>query len=246
MADRPILFSAPMIRALLEDHKFQTRRIINFAGIEKVVDFVKVATDMEGRPVYEMKDASGEHIARPAGKGLVDYHFSPRFAVGDRLWVRETWRSHSWYADCVEIAYAAQRGLVGWSEQHEQIKYPNGDRNAFKFYAPKGPDFWRPSLFMPRWASRLTLIVTDVRVERLQDISEEDALAEGADISPDHRSQITDGPMVKVGPGTYMSPIAWYHRLWNAINGENAWQANPWVVAVAFEVLKQNIDEVRP
>ncbi len=97
---------------------------------------------------------------------------------------------------------------------------------------------------MPRWASRLTLTVTDVRVERLQDISESDAIAEGADIAEGHRSQITGGPMIKIGAGTYMSPIAWYHRLWNEINGAGSWEANPWIVAYTFTVHHGNIDQI--
>lgn len=232
MTDRPILFSAPMVRALLAGKKTQTRRIINFPRVESVIEFVKVATDKDGRAVYEMKDAAGQFLTRPAGKDLVDYHFSPRVAVGDHLWVKETWRAHGWHADCVEIAYAAQRGIVGWSEQHEQIQYPGGDKTAFKYYAPKGPDFWRPSIFMPRWASRLTLIVTDVRIERLQDISEADALAEGIE-----RVQYPEF-------ADWGWPQRKYFELWDSINGEGAAQANPWVAAYTFTVVNQNIDEV--
>lgn len=229
MADRPILFSSAMIRALLEDRKTQTRRLINFPGAEKIVDFVKVATDNEGRPVYEMKGADGQFLTRPAGKGLVDYHFSPRIGVGDRLWVRETW-SHT--GDHVFSISEARMSPFGHAiyQADQNPEYPHAK-------------FW-PSIHMPREFSRMTLIVTDVRVERLQDISEADAVAEGADVSPGHRSQITGGPMVKVGPGTYMSPIAWYHRLWNDINGAGSWEANPWVAAYTFRVIKQNIDQI--
>ncbi|RVH05067.1 hypothetical protein CN217_26565 [Sinorhizobium meliloti] len=214
MTDRPILFSGPMVRALLDGRKTQTRRML------------KPQPDdiLEGQIPRQL-----------------------RTAIGDRLWVKETWRPHGWHSDCVEIAYAAQRGLVGWSEQHAQIRYPDGDRNGFKYYAPEGPDFWRPSLFMPRWASRLTLIVTDVRVERLQNISGDDAIAEGAEIDPNYRTPCLDGvvyPMVKVAPGAWMSPVAWYHRLWDQINGPKAWEANPWVAVYTFTVIKQNIDQI--
>lgn len=99
----------------------------------------------------------------------------------------------------------------------------------------------RPSMFMPRWASRVTLIVKDVKIERLQDISGADAIAEGAEIT----DQLTmTGPMVRVAAGTYLSPVAWYHRLWDDINGPGAWDANPWVVAYTFVTIHANIDKV--
>jgi hypothetical protein len=91
------------------------------------------------------------------------------------------------------------------------------------------PDTWRPSLFMPRWASRLTLLVTDVRVERLQDISEADAIAEGWPNEPG--AALRDA-----------YPIGWYANLWNSLHGHDAWDANPWVVAVTFAAQRGNID----
>jgi hypothetical protein len=162
-----------------------------------------------------------------------------KISRGDRVWVKETWRAHGWHADCVEIAYAAQRGVVGWSEQHAQIGYPDGNRNAFKYYAPKGPDYWRPSIFMPRWASRITLIVTEVRVERLQDISAADAKAEGVE-------QDSDGWRDYLMPHTQCcgNPIDSYRTLWDHINGDGAWASNPWVAAYTFTVIKENIDQI--
>jgi len=231
MVDRPIPFSAPMVRALLAGRKTQTRRLIKFAGIENVMDFVKVATNKEGRPVYEMKNAQGQFLTRPAGKHLLDYHYVTPYGVGDRLWVKETWRTESRAYD--DLAPSEMGG-------EETILY---DADAdWKLNRSVGKS--RVSIHMTRWASRITLMVTDVRVERVQDISEDDAVAEGADISAGHRSQITDGPMVKVGPGTYMSPIAWYHRLWNDINGPGSWEANPWIVACTFSVQHGNIDQI--
>lgn len=221
MGDRPILFSAPMVRALLAGTKTQTRRILNPQPHGDVIN-------------YGCRKDEGAHWTDQSFAS----HKLPIWA-GDRLWARETWRAHAWYGDCVEIAYAAQRGLVGWTEQHEQIKYPQGDRNAFKYYAPKGPDFWRPSIFMPRWSSRITLIVDDVRVERLQDITEEDAIAEGAaqyasstklsrQFNPDWKGSYREG----------------YAELWNEINGAGAWEANPWIVAYTFTVHLGNIDQI--
>ncbi len=224
MADRPILFSGPMIKALLAGRKTQTRRLIGFPGIEKVLDFVKVATDNEGRPVYEMKDAAGQFVARPAGKGLVDYHFSPRIGVGDRLWVRETW-SHS--GDHVFSISEARRALTGWAiyQADENNDYPHAK-------------YW-PSIHMPKEFSRMTLIVTDVRVERLQDISEADAIAEGA--KQYSSSTKLSRPFNPDWKGIYREG---YAELWNEINGAGSWEANPWVAAYTFRVIKQNIDQI--
>ncbi|QRY69151.1 hypothetical protein JVX98_13080 [Ensifer sp. PDNC004] len=228
MADRPILFSGPMVRALLAGRKTQTRRLVNFPGVEKVMDFVKVATDKDGRPVYEMKDAAGSFMSRPAGKGLVDYHFSPRIGVGDRLWVRETWSHTGDHDFSISEARMSPFGYAIY-QADDNPDYPHAK-------------FW-PSIHMPREFSRLTLIVTDVRVERLQSISEADALAEGAE--PSKHPGMDGGAMVLTDvPGVTVSPGVWYRWLWDEINGKGAWKANPWVVAYTFRVIKQNIDQI--
>lgn len=237
MADRPILFSDPMIRALLEGRKTQTRRILKpqpecgYAG---------------GTPYFSWNGYTG--LWPDDWQHAIERNV--RIAPGDRLYVKETWRAHGWHADCVEIAYAAQRGLVGWSEQHEQIKYPVGDphlpplRNAFKYYAPKGQDFWRPSIHMPRWASRITLTVTDVRVERLQDISDRgpqnDCTAEGVF----HCGMSIPSYEVWHGDGFRSSEKHMYRTLWNSINGAGSWESNPWIVAYSFSVHLGNIDQI--
>jgi hypothetical protein len=224
MTDRPILFSSAMVRALLAGTKTQTRRIMK-------------------EPYGMMERCFGEWKPIPT-----------KVYPGDRLWVREnaaiqTQRWHHEDGHSYSISYRAdQNGSGQW------LGLPNSGDSQRKgeppYVFPKrshnksGSMRWQPSIHMPRWASRLTLTVTDVRVERLQDISETDAVAEGADVAEGHRSQITGGPMVKVGPGTYMSPIAWYHRLWNEINGVGAWDANPWVVAYTFSVHHSNIDQM--
>lgn len=224
MADRPILFSGPMVRALRDGTKTQTRRVIDFAGIEKVREFVSVATcNKTGRRVYEMKDAAGAFTTRPAGKHFCDYHFMPRFAVDDRLWVRETWTArmtHGW-----TIADARSRMF------DEEILYAaDGDTSI---------DGWWPSIHMPREFSRLTLAVTAVRVERLRDISEADASAEGV-------ASDTDGWCDYLMPATQSCTSARdsFRTLWDSINAARglAWDANPWVVAVSFDVRHGNID----
>lgn len=228
MTDRPILFSREMVRALLAGRKTQTRRIIGFPGIENVMDFVKVATDAQGRPVYEMRDARGYAVYRPAGKGLIDYHYTPPIGVGDRLWVREAW-----------FAARSLNSTPPREITHDcDIEYDATKRS----YAEIGlTGKLRPSMFMPRWASRVTLIVKDVKIERLQAISGADAIAEGAEITTE---RTMTGPMVRVAAGTYLSPVAWYHLLWDEIHGPGAWDANPWVVAYTFVTIHANIDKV--
>lgn len=224
MKDHPILFSGTMVRAQLEERKSQTRRQFKLPKWA-----VSGTLEIDDDGPYACVEATGCLAKVPL-----------KISVGDRLWVKETWRAHAWHADQVQIAYAAQRASVGWTEQHECIPYPNGDRNAFKFYAPKGPDFWRPSIFMPRWASRITLCVTDVRVERLQDISEADAIAEGIIKAP--------GPLDfwqhEVDGVCSASPVSAFRELWTSINGPEAWEENPWVTAYTFTVHRQNIDRM--
>lgn len=249
MTDRPILFSSAMIRSLLAGTKTQTRRLVDFPGVENVMDFVKVATDNEGRPVYEMKDAAGQFLTRPAGKGLVDYHFSPRIGVGDRLWVRESG---------IRTKLAGREELPGlfrhdvpdtpargfyWVESTRTTGAAYSVEGCSRKAALAGGSKACPSIHMPRWASRLTLIVTDVRIERLQDISEADAIAEGVEVAstdpawPGYRDYGNDAVMNPTAKGSYRT-------LWDHINGDGSWTANPWIVAYSFRVIKQNIDQI--
>lgn len=231
MKVRPILFSGAMVRALLAGRKTQTRRIISFQGIDNVVEFVKVATDPEGRPVYEMKDSAGKFVTRPAGKHFVDYNYSPRIAVGDLLWVRETWAPLSalTHNDPGAIAladggfYRADEGTV------------DGEIAQ-----------WTPSIFMPRRASRITLAVTGIKIERLQDISEMDAFAEGVWHGGTF-NRFADDLAASSSPGRWFATASdWYRDLWDRINGQGEWAYNPWVAVYTFTVLRANIDQVKP
>lgn len=195
MADRPILFSGPMVRALLDGCKTQTRRILKepYGTMEIVGE--------EWRPIHTKVKAR------------------------DRLWVREAWRCNGWATDLATIFYAASEG-DGYTAMCEQ--YPVANKPPLRITAG-----WRPSIHMPRWASRMTLTVTAVRVERLQDISEDDAAAEGW---PHAESGGKGAPLRDA------YPIGWYGNLWDDINGPGAWSANPWVAAYTFTVERQNVD----
>lgn len=204
----PILFSAPMIRALLEGRKTQTRRIVKpqpFAPVHQ-----NCVTNEWGQCWYDRDGATGEPL-REVWKPLR----SPYGKLGDLLWVREAFRPFTCTLSpgCM-IEYNATRS----------------DRSDIK---------WRPSIHMPRWASRLTLELTEVRVQRLQEISEADAVAEGliAETAP-------NGHITYQIPGELcaQTPVRAYRLLWESINGEEAWERNDWIWALSFRVYQQNVD----
>jgi len=219
MTDRPIIFSAPMVRALLDGRKTQTRVILKPqpGGIEqRPLGFVGSPARFVFTEVH------------PGGANWTHYAKIP-YAPGDRLWVREncaTWGDHEAIYradDAVEYGLAVSDGKFG-----------------AKWKA-------RPSIHMPRWASRLTLTVTGVRVQRLQDISEADAVAEGiqrliGSKGPNYFTREISGKW----SGSFNAPTAAevYSDLWNSLHGPGAWGANPWVVALTFDVVRGNIDQM--
>lgn len=221
MRERPILFSAPMVRAILEGRKTQTRRVVKPAP-----DLVTAG----GVPArFTPQDAElgrlGEVIPSPYG----DH--------GHRLWVKETWRPYVAHGcamdacDCadVNVMYAAD-GECRFFSDHEINRYNP------EWCLPKAADRGNVTpLFMPRWACRLVLEVTDVRVERLHAISEQDAVAEGAgpqllpDIAVSRRSPMAGRLAV------YSSAREIFAGLWETINGPGSWDANPWVWVIDFK-----------
>jgi len=236
MTDRPILFSAPMIRALLAGTKTQTRRVIKPQPVEwkaQVIDITKPIYDEdEGSwgqwltewsvPSFDMPMGQPEREIWCPLRGL-------RYAVGDRLWVRETWAISTIYDGVAPRDLNPER-VPNWCG----IRFAATDeRLGIKD---------RPSIFMPRWASRLTLYVTDVRVQRLQDISEEDARAEGAYVAKASRRVADDYATMALAGAWFHTARAWYADLWDSINGPGSWAANPWVAAYTFAVRAGNID----
>lgn len=235
MKARPILFSTPMVQALLEGRKTQTRRII------KPQPYIDNRGNFCWKNSCYGQDSLGsphiQKIASPIPWSHTKKVGNPFGKPGDLLWVRE-----NYYL----------------SKQSNHLR-PSEDKFGHVMYkAGGGANVYgklRPSIFMPRWASRITLKITDISVERLQDISEEDAKAEGL-------SKISkDGHLYKYGipdsdglPGTDNTGWPWhdwevdprkaYKKLWQSINGVGSWNTNPWVWVVEFEVIKQNVDEV--
>lgn len=189
MKERPILMSAPMVRAILDGRKTQTRRIV------------------KERPPYIYVNEG--RLLRDDGLGEYNDYF-PYGILGDRLWVRET---------CLIWKGGAEEEII----YQEDLEFEGCKRDAIKLkkqgYPKNGIGIWKatPSIHMPRWASRITLEITNIRVERLQDISVEDAMAEGIT----HHAM--DDPRVE------------YQWLWEDINGKGSWDLNPWVFAISFK-----------
>lgn len=231
MKDRPILFSGSMIRALLAGEKTQTRRLV------------------KGEIPPNAKDAGGVLCSDPAMPSHGTWHWlddtdlmwasvvgetfrCPYGVPGDLLVVRETWGiNHFQYCRPHPIPKSRPADL----EDHQMVYFGSEDDCEILAEMPK-----TPAIHMPRWASRLTLWITDVRVQRLHDISEADAKAEGITFDKGLG-------MFRV-PGTHdycMTAAAAYQRLWALINGEESQAANPWSWAVSFEVHQQNVDAFR-
>ncbi|WEK50362.1 MAG: hypothetical protein P0Y66_22415 [Candidatus Kaistia colombiensis] len=211
MGDRQILFSGPMVRALLAGTKTQTRRVI------------------KPRRYCSLFDGtwSDSYVLDPGNAEWRDQEVS--YHVGDRLWVREAWRTQD-YDDHFRPSLLAADNTRWRYEADGELSDPDP-------VAPFGK--LRPGMFMPRWASRLTLTVTDVRVERLQDISVEDARAEGCPFTHDGRQYDPPPPEVDSWQGYGRASFC---LLWSQINGPGSWDENPWVAAYTFTVAKHNID----
>jgi hypothetical protein len=238
MTDKPIIFSAPMIRALLEGRKTQTRRVLKPQPPEWVHE--------DQSPGYSCMTPPGHiefrgHYIDPEGvdRGPAAKFIKLPHATGDRLWVRES------HAIVPRLAY---RGSIG-TGTIQQREHPTDGYSAALFREcfdrSSGGIRWRPSIHMPRWASRLTLVVTDVRVQRVQDISEADAVAEGCDpympgegiISPPkHGDEYQYRPDYKAG----------FRAIWDSLNAKRGfgWDANSWVTATTFTVHRCNIDQM--
>ena len=182
--ERPILFSGEMVRAILAGKKTQTRRIIKHRENRWEVDERDDGTLWPYWPCYVYAEPQPIDMPCPYGE------------VGDRLWVRESWNVSG-------LAFGMKPSATKFASPW-----------AFRYKATDATwqHGWKPSIHMPRWASRIMLEVTDVRVERLHDISEEDAKAEGV-----------------------VDRIA-FKLLWCSINGRESWDANPWLWVVSFSV----------
>ena len=196
MTEKPILFSGPMVRAILEGRKTQTRRVLKVP--ETHGHFVGIYAP--GLSAVFSCNATGPN----------DDVSIRLYSKGDLLWVRE--------AFCYDVVERPPYDVNGNPTCEEIVRYRATDKD-------EGTAKWKPSIHMPRWASRITLEVTAVKVERLQDISEEDAKAEGVTLSPERENR-----------RRWQHPYGYqFQELWNSINGPGSWDANPWVAAYSFK-----------
>ena len=214
MTDHPLIFSAPMIRALIEGRKTQTRRVMN------------------PHEWYQWKFdcVVGRHARFVGGdSGDVVSHCRLPAIVGDQLWVREAWkvigRERNGETELI-FQYSADGAVYKFTEAEEF-------GSALAAWGKRG-NANRSSIHMPRWASRITLTVKEVRVQRVQEISEADAEAEG--LKP-----TTCANVVYEGEG-FPSYKSAFGIAWNSIHGPDAWRRNDWVCALTFSVDPRNID----
>lgn len=212
MKEKPILFSGPMIRAILSGSKTQTRRVVKLPS--QKMDYTPWQHPQYGLITAWSDKRGGLNVYCPYGKR------------GDRLWVRET------HAIVPATAYRMSPGVAYRvsPDGHSWAVYREGwDRCQ--------PGDWKPSIHMPRWASRLTLEICSVRVQRLQEISAEDAIAEGLVCEPEDIS-VRFG--AEPGKMTNRTPVAAFARLWDSLNKARGygWQSNPYVWAIEFRRLE--------
>lgn len=214
MKERPILFGAPMVRAILAGTKTQTRRIVKPQPGGGLPDRAPV------KP-YACPDGRWNWVIPETGMGTGDPFPCPYGQSGDRLWVRETWDAPPGVDNRAEAIYRADLTDAQIAEEREALR-------EFARDAP-GRRTWRPSIHMPRAFSRITLELTSVRVERLRDISEQDARAEG--VEPDFGNAHTHA-----GNDHRRS----FFRLWNEINGgDYAGTDERWAWVLAFRRLEE-------
>ncbi|MBX9404542.1 hypothetical protein K5E40_02480 [Pseudomonas baetica] len=241
--ERPILFSAPMLRAILDGRKTVTRRALNAQALKNIGYGVQLG---------ECHELPSEGPLHPNSVGYYT-SFCPFGFPGDRLWVRETW-----YCDHFEVQKGpylqpADMHDLDQSREDGELVYAADGLAPYEQEQPT----WKPSIHMPRWACRILLEITDVRVERLQDISEEQALAEGCFFT-DHGKAcfhsgkgVRDAAHCELPESTHQQRNGWmwdkttsheqclgsarnaFGNLWQTTGGD--WGANPWVWVVEFK-----------
>ncbi|MEB5922773.1 hypothetical protein [Franconibacter daqui] len=212
MKERGMIFNAEMVKAIIDGRKTMTRRIVN--------------------PQAELTKGSGfSWKGHLYGSGSDDRETNRNFAhikcpfgkPGDRLWVRETW---------------AEAGASAPNLKLYRANYPEHVPSHYENVPPAEEIRWKPSIHMPRWASRITLEITGVRVERLNSISEQDALAEGIDAENLYDSQDNYDCIADHNFTGRPTAAGHFSYLWQSIYGVESWQANPWVWVIEFRVIE--------
>ena len=246
MQEHPIIFSSEMVRVILGGRKTQTRRVIKARNVFRcyLADKWHVNKNpISGWQVFPYPNIPQEELDKlnqSAIRNNLPGFKCPYGQVGDRLWVKEAWRVGAWAEDSGQLALdymadgycrrewitVADEDLFNrlWEQSTMEAQKRFGIQERYAWKPGESPCHWRSSIFMPRWASRITLEITDVRIERLQDISEDDAEAEGAH-----------------GYTNAASPIDFFICLWNSLNTKRnfGWDMNPWVWVISFKRIEQ-------
>lgn len=221
MKERPVIFNGEMVRAIRDGRKTQTRRVI------KPQPTLSERTGFNWKGFAYGIGSSHKDTVRNFANCLKTCPFGQ---VGDRLWVREAYQGPLFNFDQME-AYLEDTSKF---ERPEFCEYRADGGKAPEYYdADDNLRYgWRPSIHMPRWASRILLEITAVRVEQLKDISQPDAIAEGG--PPSH-------PSIDAVSRDYGFPDfsrSWFAQTWQHIYGEESWNANPWVWVIGFKVVR--------
>lgn len=255
MKERPILFSGEMVRAILAGKKTQTRRLLNPQPNVRTVTLHHTTDRRDGRWEFTARDSRGRVVyAFPVDRHSLRAEIAcPYGAVGGRLWVKET---HAFFSidafkylegpleslglrayggkplspGC-DLRWGTGDAMVHYAAHHPASVKELSASSGFSTYRSTTPDKWRPSILMPRWASRITLDVADIRIERLHDITEEDAKAEGAAWRIAPGGDLAGAFEGLGGDIGYRNHFA---DLWRKINGAESWDANPYVWVVEF------------
>ena len=215
MKELPILFSGPMVRAILEGRKTQTRRIIKNAPTNKESYILGCHKSVWGIHENVENDGGVHRFSCPYG------------VVGNRLWVRETFCQK--FEDGYPV-YNSENDLDSsccwYKADGTDVRCDDGDGGTKFNKDGSMASPWTPSIHMPRWASRLTLEITGVRVERLNDITPNDVVSEGIELSK---------PDLTIHYGLDAEAKSCFADIWDSINGDGSWNANPWVWVVEFK-----------
>lgn len=203
MKERPMIFNAEMVRAILDGRKTQTRRIMKVQPKDCPRGGHWWPSDKH-RTMLHVEEALQNSEGIWAG---IVGDACPFGDVGDRLWVRETW---------------AEAGASAPDLKLYRANYPEHVPSHYENVPPIDEIRWTPSIHMPRWASRITLEITGVRVERLNSISNESARAEGY-------------PVDREADGGDSDPWLWFRDLWDGIYPEQSFKHNPWVWVITFQ-----------
>jgi hypothetical protein len=254
MKERPILFSGEMVRAILEGRKTQTRRVIKPRKpwlTQSKWYGVHPGGGWHGVGFSWITEEIPEEAKQPCGK---EGFPCPYGQPGDRLWVRETWKLSSYMeGEPLEYQFKADGAtfeedtnlsenypwyedwwerICGEADKYlNKINHPIEEDGNFHWHQGQSPLPWKPSIFMPRWASRITLEIVKVRVERVQEISDEDISAEGMEAI---------GPFVSIHSQIKRSNFI---DRWNSINAKRgfSWGSNPWVWVIEFKKVEAQV-----